>query len=423
VPQSTVTPSVSLSNPFPNGLVPPVGNTLGLLSGVGTSISFVNQDRTAPRVQQYSADVQRELGGNLAITFSYVGARGDHLPLGGTVDSAININQLDPKYLALGNTVLNQTVPNPFFGVGGAGPLSSQATITRAQLLRPYPQFSNVLMLQTTEGVNRYNAGVVELTKRLSHGWGARISYTYSRLMDNQFGESNFYSTRNANPMNNYNYDTSQPACPAGISRIDAYNSKCFDPLVDYAVGILDVPHRFIASPIYELPFGRNHSIGKSGIGNLLAGGWIVSSVITLQSGFPFGVTQSNSNSNLLGNSLRPNLVPGVDLSSSGTLADRLASADHAAATWVNPLAFVAAPAGTWGNAPRTITDVRTPPILNTDISAAKNIGLGGGKQAQLKIGVFNLFNRPQLAGFNSLTLGSSAFGQITSQGGFMRMT
>jgi hypothetical protein len=112
-----------------------------------------------------------------------------------------------------------------------------------------------------------------------------------------------------------------------------------------------------------------------------------------------------------------------VDQASSGTLADRLASADHASVTWVNPLAFVAAPAGTWGNAPRTITDVRTPPILNTDISAAKNIGLGGGKQAQLKIEVFNLFNRPQLAGFNSLTLGSSAFGQITSQGGFMRMT
>ncbi|PYQ71031.1 MAG: TonB-dependent receptor, partial [Acidobacteria bacterium] len=147
-----------------------------------------------PRVQQYSADFQRELGADLALTASYVGARGDHLPLGGTIDSGINVNQLDPKYLALGSSVLNSTVPNPFFGVAGAGPLATQATISRGQLLRPFPQFSNVVMLQVTEGVNRYNAGVVELTKRMSHGWAGRFSYAYSVLKDNQFGESNFYS-------------------------------------------------------------------------------------------------------------------------------------------------------------------------------------------------------------------------------------
>jgi hypothetical protein len=423
VPQAAVTPVVTLANPFPNGLVPPNGNSLGLLSGVGTSISFVNQDRTAPRVQQYSADLQRELGAGMALTLTYVGARGDHLPLGGTVDSAININQLDPKYLALGNTALNQAVANPFFGVSGAGPLASQATIARSQLLRPYPQFSNILMLQTTEGVNRYNAGVIEVSKRMTHGWAARVSYTYSRLMDNQFGESNFYTTRNLNPMNNYNYDTSLPACQSGMSRVDEYNAKCFDPLVDYSTGILDVPHRFIASPMYELPFGKNHKIGNGSVGNMLAGGWLVSAVITAQSGFPIGITQSNSNSNLLGNGLRPNLVSGVDVGTTGSLSDRLASADHSTAAWVNAAAFVAAPAGTWGTAPRTMDDVRTPRIINTDIAAQKNIPLGGSKQGQFRLEIFNLFNRPQLAGFSSLTVGNGNFGQITSQGGFMRMT
>jgi trimeric autotransporter adhesin len=337
------------------------------------------------------------------------------------VDSAININQLDPKYLALGSAVLNSTVPNPFFGIAAAGPFASQATLTRGQLLRPFPQFSNVLMLQVTEGVNRYNAGVVELTKRMSHGWAARVSYTYSRLMDNQFGESNFYSTRNSNPMNTYNYDTALPACQAGMARLDEYNAKCFDPLVDYAVGILDVPHRFIASPILELPFGRNHRIGRSEMGNLLAGGWSVSAVITLQSGFPIGVSQSNSTSNLLGNGQRPNLS-GTDPATSGDFGSRLASADHPTAAWVNSAAFTTAPAGTWGNAPRTITDVRTPPIINTDLAAQKNFTLGT-HQAQFKVEIFNVFNRPQLAGFASLTQGSGSFGQINSQGGFMRMT
>ena len=50
-------------------------------------------------MQQYSVDLQRELPGAMAVTVSYIGARGDHLPLGGTVDTVVNINQLDPKYL------------------------------------------------------------------------------------------------------------------------------------------------------------------------------------------------------------------------------------------------------------------------------------------------------------------------------------
>ncbi len=423
VPQTVGTPTVTLSNPFPNGLVQPLGNALGLVSGAGTSISFVDPKRGAPRVQQYSADWQRELGGNTAMTISYVGARGDNLPLGGTVDSVININQLDPKYLtALTQAQLSAAVPNPFFGVAGAGPLSTQATITRAQALRPFPQFSNILMLQATEGVNRYNAGVIELNKRMSHGWAARISYTYSHLMDNQFGESNFYTTRNTAAINNYNYDNTLPACQAGMSRLDEYSAKCYDPLVDYSIGLLDVPHRFIASPIFELPFGKNHKIGKSAVGDLLAGGWVVSSVITMQSGFPFGVTASNSNSNLQGNGMRPNLT-GVDIATTGSFEDRLAAGTTPSATWVNPLAFANPAAGTWGNAPRTIDSVRTPPTYNVDLSAQKNINLGGSKQAQVKIEVFNVFNRPQFNGFSSLTVGNGSFGQINTQAGFMRMT
>ena len=362
----------------------------------------------------------------MAVTFSYVGARGDFLPLGGTVNTAVNINQLDPKYLPLGSAVLSQQVANPFFGnpafAGTA--LGNNPTATRGQLLRPFPQFGNISMFQTSEGLNRYNAGVVELSKRMSRGWGGRFSYTYSRLMDNQVGETNFYSPNGVGPINNYNYDNTLPACDGGLSRVQKYGAMCFDPLVDYDYGILDTPHRFVVAPIVALPFGKDHKIGNSRIGNLFAGGWTAAAVFTWQSGFPITTSQSNSGSNLLGNAMRPNLVPGVDTSTPGDWPDRVASEDHNTAEWLNRAAFALAPANTNGNAPRSIVSTRTPIQTQTDLSVAKNIGLGGGKQAQIKIEIINLFNRVQLRGNQMVTnLSGTGFGRMISQGGFMRVT
>jgi hypothetical protein len=414
VPQTTGTPTVSLSNPFPNGLVPAVGSSLGLLSGVGTTISYVDQYRTAPRVQQYSVDLQHELPNAMAITLSYIGARGDHLPLGGTADTVVNINQVDPKFLSLTAAQLSAQIPNPFFGNASAGPLATQATWSRAQSLRPYPQFLNVQDRQISEGVNRYNAFVVEWSKRPSKGgFGGRVSYTYSVLKDNQISESNFYSNNGVGaPLNNYNYIASMPACTT------TDYAACFNPLTDYTYGILDVPHRVIIAPIWQLPSPAS----KSGLANLLAAGWTTAAVINLQSGFPIGLSQSD-NLGLLGNGQRPSLVSGVDLGTPGNLADRLASADHPTATWLNTAAFTLASAQTFGNAPRVATDVRTPPVINTDLSVSKSIALSGGKQAMVKIEVINLFNRVQLNGFASTALGSTVFGQANTQGGFMRLT
>ena len=102
---------------------------------------------------------------------------------------------------------MNDVLPNPFFGNPNAGPLASQATLTRAQLLRPYPQFHNVNARHVLEGKSRYNAAVIEWSKRTTRGWGGRVSYTYSVLKDNQVGEDNFYSPIGPGlPLNNYNY-------------------------------------------------------------------------------------------------------------------------------------------------------------------------------------------------------------------------
>jgi hypothetical protein len=178
-----------------------------------------------------------------------------------------------------------------------------------------------------------------------------------------------------------------------------------------------------ILAPIVELPFGTGRKWATSHLADLLVGGWTISAAINLQSGFPINIQQA-ADSRLGGqNANRPNLVPGVDLSTPGGFEDRLASADHPTAAWINPLAFTLAPAGTFGNSPRAITDVRTPPQYNVDASFIKNFRLSGSKVGQLKIEVLNMFDRPNtrtLQGAN--TFGNANFGQTTIQAGFMRI-
>ena len=115
--------------------------------------------------------------------------------------------------------------------------------------------------------------------------------------------------------------------------------------------------------------------------------------------------------------------VTGTDLATPGSFEDRLASADHASATWLNPAAFSLAPAGTFGNAPRTITDVRGPGWYIVDASFIKDIRFASSKVAQFKLEALNILNRPNvrtLQGAN--TFGNSNFGQTTIQVGFSRI-
>src|SRR5688500_7660086 len=168
-----LTPLGTISNPFPAGITEPQGNSLGLATGAGSVIDFVDQDSKPGYVQQYSFDFQHELPGQMAVAIGYMGSRSERLTLGGTVDATVNINQLDPQYQALG-TALQQTVPNPFFGMAAFGNLSRSATIARGQLLRPYPQFDNVLMHRVNQARARYNAVVMRWTKSMLHGYALR---------------------------------------------------------------------------------------------------------------------------------------------------------------------------------------------------------------------------------------------------------
>jgi hypothetical protein len=381
-------PTVSLDNPFPNGLQQPIGNSQGLLTGVGGQIQYVNESRLSPRVQEYSVDIQRELPGKMAVSLTYMGTRGDNLSSG----SGLNINQLDSKYLGLG-AALNAQVANPFYGIPQAGAFSTSPTIARGQLLRPFPQFGNVLQLQESGARSRYDGLIVQLNRRRANGIAWRFNYTWSRLFDNQVSEAGSFASGNQGGrlLNNYNLEG------------------------EYSISQLDVPHRIQIAPIVELPFGQGQRWATGRVASWIVGGWSVSTVMSFESGQPVNVVQSNDNTGSFSGQQRPNLVPGVSPTTPGDTLDRLNN-------YINPAAFVAAPPFTFGNAPRTQDSLRGPFRHNYDLVLAKAMPVTNAVKAQLKVEILNLTNSPKFLSGPAASFGTATFGTITQQAGFSRL-
>jgi hypothetical protein len=217
--------------------------------------------------------------------------------------------------------------------------------------------------------------------------------------MDNQFGETNNYSqigggTSGSNvgrALNNYNLDA------------------------EYSRSILDVPNRLILAPVIELPFGRGrHWANQGGLAEALAGGWTVAGIFYFESGFPINVGQLGDNTGTFGGEQRPNINTSVDPNTSGDRETRFNG-------WINPAAYSLAPAFTFGNAPRTNPDLRTPDRNNIDLVISKDVSLSGQARAQVRLELLNLTNHVKTNGVEQ-RLGESNFGTITSQAGFMRI-
>jgi hypothetical protein len=383
----------TLTNPFPSGVERPVGSSLGLRTGAGGSLNFVDQFRKSAYVHQYSADLQYELPGGTVVSAGYVGARSERLSVGGTNSNTVNINQLDRSLLSQGTRLL-EAVPNPMFGNAAFGALSRQATVPRGQLLRPFPQFLDVLAHQVSAGIARYNSVILKLEKRITRGWGANINYTYSRNRDNLFGEVNYFS-------NNTN----------GRARaLDNNNLGA-----EFAPSIVEAPHRLNVSGVYELPFGKGKKyLDTGGAANWFLGGWQVAAIGSYQSGFPVAIVQNNNNSGLFGSFQRPNLVAGQNPRTSGGTEDRLNN-------WFNAAAWSEAAPFTFGNAPRTDTRVRTPLKANWDISFQKNQRLSEKFTLQLRAEIINALDDANFLGPEN-RFGNSNFGRITQVGGFPRL-
>ncbi len=394
-------PITSLADPFPGGFVQPTGSSLGLLTNVGQATNVFFPDRGTPKAYQYSADIQKELPHGIMVGIGYTGLSGRNLPYLGS----ININQLDPKYQTSGLNML-QSVPNPFFGVSQAGGFSTRQTIELGQLLRPYPQFGDVLWQGATGARSQYHALVLQGRRRTDNVWGVNVNYTFSRLNDNQFGQGNFYSS-SPGVQNNY---TLIPW------------SEYYNPDAEYSRSLLDSPHKLVVAPTLMVPFGQGKRwLNDSAWADAILGGWSITAVAQFQSGFPIGVNQQvNGTQFLFGGSIRPNLVPGVPVVADGNITSRIESNPNDN-QYFNTAAFQAVPINQFGNAPRTLPGVLSPRRTAFSMSAAKQVNLPGRAFLSLRVELLNPLNIVQWQAPASVAFGNPNFGQLREQANTMR--
>jgi hypothetical protein len=173
-----------LRRPFPSGTNEPSGSSLGLLTGVGLSISApVRNWGTKPYYQQWSLSIQRELPLNAVAEIAYSASRGVHLYDGGM--SALN-RLPETAYGDGDGSKLYVSVPNPFYGIVTDKSSSlSQPRISISQLWRPYPQFTGVSGDPGPPIANSIYHGLqCKLTKRWSRGLSFSAHYTFSKMID-----------------------------------------------------------------------------------------------------------------------------------------------------------------------------------------------------------------------------------------------
>ena len=391
-----LTQYASLDNPYPNLLNIPTGRSLGAATFLGQGIGTEARPNQNPQYQQWNFSIQRALPGNSVVQVNYTGSKGTHLYFGADGGGGVtNRNRLDPSYWGLGRTYLNELVPNPFYGVI-TNPLSrlSAPTVTRNTLLRPYPQYSGGVSGSALNiGNSIYHAAQFQFEKRFSHGLAFLGHYTIAKMIDDSsFSDGNV-------------------GWLGGVTGVqNPYNLR-----LERAVSAMDIPQRLVLTFSYQLPVGKGKWIGGNwnrGL-NMLLGGWEVNGLLTFSSGFPLNSGSQFRENPLQGATLwegvqRPNLIG--DPHVPGSVEDRL---NH----YLNEAAFSRPAPDTFGTAPRTLPNYRSPGIRNGDMAIFKNVSFSESRYFQLRLEAFNVTNTPTFS-TPHMTFGASNFGVIDRYAG-----
>ena len=230
----------------------------------------------------------------------------------------------------------------------------------KAQLVRPFPQFSNVSWINPSIGDSTYHGGFIRLEKRMSGRLSFLAHYTFSKFLDDVEAANEFGTTG---------------------SYMDAYHRN-----LDKGLSGSDIPHRFVGEMLYQLPKLRGLKLGL---------------MQNIESGPVFTVITSTNTTNAFpAGPLRPNLLHNPGLS------------DRTVNRWFDTTAFANPAPLTFGNSPRS--GLRGAPVITTDATLEKTFQVKEGVKVDVRGEFYNLFNHAifNIPGF---TLGAPDFGVVSS--------
>jgi hypothetical protein len=304
--------------------------------------------------QQWNVFVERLLTNSMSVNVGYVGHKATHLV-----------------------TPVEGNQPRP-----GVGDPSTWAPLNnRRPLFATAPLITNI-STTAARGRSDYNGLQMSLRQRNVKGVEYLASYTLSRTRTNNLG---YYGS-------------------GGVQAEGAYWMNAYEPEWNYGPAFFDARHNFVFSANYELPFGKGRKWANdaSGVTDAIIGGWRLSGIFQLRSGFPITVTDGRNRSlqGVRGNE-RPNCVGNP------------VPADQNINHWLDINAFAVAPLGTWGDCP--IGVARAPGYQNVDAVLAKQFNAGGKRYFEFRAEAFNLTNTPSFGPPARDINAPNTFGTITS--------
>ena len=353
-----------------------------MLTGIGADVAadtapIIGLQRKNSKFARFVFGIQRELPGQIVVEANFIRATGYDLPVSRNLDFVPRQFLGDnPTTDAAANTFLTGTIPNPFRNlVPGGSPFNTATTITRAQSLLQFPQFTN-LWVQEYNGTNRYHSLQLQMDKRFVTDVSLSATYTYSNLRE----------------------------------KLGYLNPS--DTVLEDRISQFDRPHRFTFAGVYELPIGRGRMLGNdmNRVLDAVIGGWQLNGTYEWQSGEPFVLTN--------------NLFFPGDPSS---ITSRLGDGDGQGGKFGIDRSAIDAPglvtltAFSIRNVPTTMDNLRNQPYSVANIGLTKNFKWGEGRRIQLRAEALNAFNHPYFGAGMGLNPGTAAspnatFGFVTTQ-------
>ncbi len=333
-----------VNTPGEAGLTPAFG-AVPVGGSTSTSVTFFEPgNRRNGYMETFNLNLQRQFTANLALEIGYLGTLGHKL----TSSASRTINQVAPDRVGAGN----------------------------AQVKRPFPQFSDVLVLAPAIGNSNYHALNVKLDKRYSRGLHFQANYTWSRFIDDIESRIELGGS-------------------AGSGYQDYYNRRG-----DRGLSGNHISHRLIWSSVYELPVKPAGAFWKA-----VGAGWSSGVIAEFRTGSPLGVLEQVNRTNAFSDSQRPDVVGSPDLPGGRSRADQIER-------WFNTSAFAQPAQYKFGNAGRTVG--YGPGAIIVDISILKEFVVHERHRVQFRTEMLNSINNPNF-GLPGLQRGSPTFGRISS--------